>query len=261
MAIMKKMLAGVLAAASVLSVSATAFALEGGDTAAITKPTEKEYSVGTGVLNVELDLEIPAKFQAFLNPYGAQVEIKEKIGTTDALKSGAGVVSYAYEFVNNTTDFGVSVDATAITTGSLKTSATAVNATAATAKEANMALVAADTAAKIAGYGAASSPTGIPVANAKMTGSANGVLVLNSAATAGSAYTGSVAGETKQSAWGHIPALTTSGSTKTPGKLYAGFVGALANSTTAPLEYTDDDAVEIALVLKFNPGATTTPTT
>ncbi len=254
---MKKILASVLAAASVMSLSVTASALEGGDTAAVTKPSSKEYDVASGLLSVELDLEIPAKFQAFLNPYGAQVEIKEKVGTTAAEKSGATVVSYAYEFVNNTKDFGVSVDADAITTGALKVNTTAVTNTA-NAKSANVALVAADTAAKIAGYGAATSATAIPTASTQMTTTANGVLILNADATAG---TGTVAGETKQQGWGHVPALTESGSTKTPGKLYAGFVGKLATNTDGSIEYTDEDAFEVALVLKFNPGATTTPTT
>ena len=253
---MKKILAGVLAAASMLTVSATAFALEGGDTANIVKPGEKEYSIDSGMLSVELDLEIPAKFQAFLNPYGASVEIKEKTSTIDATKNDADVISYAYEFVNNTKDFGVSIDADAITTvaGELKAvKATALTGTAATDKEANVALVASYDLAKIAKYGfSGTGTTAIPSASAKMAAAADGALVLDSTVTAG---TGIAAGETKQAGWAHVKAYDDT--TKTPGKTYAAIVGKLAENSTTPLEWTDEDAFSVALVLKFNPGPAT----
>lgn len=252
---MKKILAGVLAAASMLTVSATAFALEGGDTANIVKPGEKEYSIDSGMLSVELDLEIPAKFQAFLNPYGASVEIKEKTTTLDATKNDADVISYAYEFVNNTKDFGVSIDADAITTvaGELKTvKATALTGTAATDKEANVALVASYDLAKIAKYGfSGTGTTAIPAASAKMTNAADGALVLDSTVTANTT-TGIAAGETKQAGWAHVKAYDDTN--KTPGKTYAAIVGKLSENSTTPLEWTDDDAFSVALVLKFNPG-------
>lgn len=239
---MKKILAGVLAAASMLTVSATAFALEGGDTANITKPAEKEYDVSTSILNVELDLEIPAKFQAFLNPYGATVEIKEKVGTTAAVTSTSGVVSYAYEFVNNTKDFGVKIDATQTTTenGAAKCDTAG---TTGSVKNIQMVLVCSkDTA------GILTDAATLPTADKAMSSTANGAILMNTT-------------ESSQKGWGFVPALNESGATKTPGKAYAAFVGKLetkgTGATAEVLDWTDDDSLNVALVLKFNPGPAT----
>lgn len=238
MTMMKKIVAGVLAAASVLSVSASAFALEGGDTKAITKPTTVDYEVTPGLLSVELDLEVPAKLQAFLNPYGAELEIKEKIGTTEAVKSTNKVISYAYEFVNNTKDFGVSIDVTQKTTenGAAKC---ATAGKAGTAKNIQMALCCAKTVADAA-------PTTTPTSNAKMAGSSAGVITMATTAST-------------QKSWGHVGAYDETN--KAPGKTYAAFVGALETDTdangNAPLDWTDDDNLTVALTFKFNPAAKT----
>lgn len=233
MTMMKKIVAGVLAAASVLSVSASAFALEGGDTKAIAKPTTMEYEVTPGLLSVELDLEVPAKLQAFLNPYGATVEVKEKIGTTAAITSSNTLVSYAYEFVNNTKDFGVSIDVTQKTTenGAAKC---ATAGTTGSVKNIQMALQCANTVALAEAV--PSSP-----ANAKMTSSAAGCIVM---------ATGDA---TTQSGWGHVDSYNET--TKTPGKSYAAFVGKLETKNTDVLDWTEDDNLTVALTFKFNPGA------
>lgn len=234
MTMMKKIVAGVLAAASVLSISASAFALEGGDTKAIAKPTTMDYEVTPGLLSVELDLEVPAKLQAFLNPYGAAVVVKEKIGTTDAITSSNTLVSYAYEFVNNTKDFGVSIDVTQKTTenGDAKC---ATAGTTGTVKNIQMALQCAKTVALAEAVPA--SP-----ANAKMTSTAAGCIVMSGT-------------EATQSGWGHVPAYDETN--KAPGKSYAAFVGKLETKGTDVLDWTEDDNLTVALTFKFNPGAKT----
>lgn len=108
---MKKILAGVLAAASAMAISTSAFAVEAPDkTKAVTKPGETEYEAGVALLTAELDVELPAQMKAFLNPYGATVAVNEDSDATKIMRTKDGIVSWGYEVVNNTEDFGIFVD-------------------------------------------------------------------------------------------------------------------------------------------------------
>lgn len=108
---MKKILAGVLAAASAMAISTSAFAVEAPDkTKAVTKPGETEYEAGVGLLSAELDVELPASMKAFLNPYGATVAVNEDTDASKILNTKNGIVSWGYEIINNTESFGIFVD-------------------------------------------------------------------------------------------------------------------------------------------------------
>lgn len=109
----KKILAGILAAASILSVSATAFA-DSGDASsapATTKaydPNGATYTVSAPVSYGTVDATVPVDLNSIvINPYNAAVK-------TDNVKNKAFVASKVYEVKNNATDTndGIKVMAT-----------------------------------------------------------------------------------------------------------------------------------------------------
>lgn len=105
----KQILAGVLAGVTALSTSAAAFATAPTDKEKkdITALTETKYSVAVGFLDVKLDVTIPTKMVAFLNPYSAAVKVDNATTPTTA---NDGVVSWNYEIKNRTADYGINVD-------------------------------------------------------------------------------------------------------------------------------------------------------
>ncbi len=106
----KKIVAGFLAFAAVMSISVPAFAVAAPDkTKYITRPSEKEYEAYVEQLRVELDVEFPAQMRAYLNPYGAEVAVSDDKYVTTKMKSG--VLSWAYEILNYTRDYGIFIDA------------------------------------------------------------------------------------------------------------------------------------------------------
>lgn len=105
----KKILAGILAAASILSVSAVAFAEEEAATKNITSGN-LSYDVGAKVSLGTIDVTVPSKLDGIiLNPYGAGV--KTTIDTKKAVNKGA-VAAPVYEIKNNSTEDGILVMAT-----------------------------------------------------------------------------------------------------------------------------------------------------
>lgn len=237
---MKKILAGVLAAASMLTVSATAFAApEAPDkTKAVTKAGETEYEAGISMMTAELDVELPAQMKAFINPYGAEVAIDAEATPT---KSSDGIVSWAYEVVNNTTDFGIMIDvkkakATPSTGVSLLTAAPGKTG----AKKALVELKAGATAADVK-YAAADTTS------AAATATAQGKVLLT-------------ATDQDLARFAYAPAKDD---TNGAGKVFIGIVGSLekgdpTNATpVADPEWTEDDTITCAYTLKINPAKTT----
>lgn len=262
---MKKILAGVLAAASMLSVSATAFASDKN----VTKPGEIEYEVAVTAPTVVLNLVMPAKMSAALNPYGADMVVvpatKDADGNDVAAKTNKiGIVSAAYKVENKSEDYGVYLDGTAITTitttdkpNADKTPAWGVVTEAITAKagvkNANLALMAKDTAADIA------SLTKPVAASAEAKSNAQGALVMDSTVKADSTK-GVVAGQTTQKKFAFVKAQTPKTDTEAakPGEVYLGFVGVLGSSSTdKEVEWNEDDAITVNLVLKVTAGPKT----
>ena len=233
---MKKILAGVLSAATVLSLSATAFAAPAAPdtTKAVTKPGETEYEAGVGMMGAELDVELPSAMKAFINPYGAEVAVEDG---TSAAKSKEGVVSWAYEVVNNTTDFGIMID---VKDGKATPAATVAidapgTAEAATTKTAALVLQAGATAADATTYDAAKT------ASTQATDTDQGIFVFSTTAAS-------------KSKIAYAPAKTTA-----PGKVYLGLTGAISkvDGSGEDLEWTEDDIITATYTLKINPSAKT----
>lgn len=229
----KKILASVLAAASVLSVSATAFAADAGVTApdktkTITKSGETEYEAEAGVLGVVLDVVLPAQMKAFINPYGAEVAIDAQATAT---KSTDGIVSWAYEVVNNTADYGIIIDvkgakATPSKDVSLLSAAPGTTG-------AKSALIELKAGANQAGVKYAAGDT----ASTAATTSAQGKLIFT-------------ATEQDLAKFAYAAPATT---------IYIGITGALekGSATTPAAEWTEDDTITCAYTLKINPAAKT----
>ena len=260
---MKKILAGILAAVSMLSVSATAFASE----KTVTKPGEVEYDVPVTAPTVVLNLVMPAKLSAALNPYGADIEMKAKSSPEkdDGVTSNAGIVSTAYTITNNSTEYGVYFDATAITT--IET-ADKTKWTVATAKltdgtkGAQLVLTgAADASALKTAIEAIDGKAAVANAPYDKT-DGQGKLVMDSTVEANK-ENGVVAGQTSVKKLFYVPAATKATDTVTPAEIVIGFGGALAASdskTNKEVEWTEDDAINVALVLKVTAGPKTAPT-
>ena len=108
----KKILASILAAASILSVSAAAFAEDEAESA--TKDITSgnlTYDVGAKVSLGTIDVTVPTKLDGIiLNPYGAGVKTTTADGKK-AVNKGA-VASPVYEIKNNSTEDGILVMAT-----------------------------------------------------------------------------------------------------------------------------------------------------
>ncbi len=121
----KKILSGVLAAATMLSLSTSAFAA-GGSTPATPEPTTVKYdsTTGTGAsytvtANVSygtVDVTIPKALNGvIINPYGAAVKTTLSDGTT-TVASKSAIASEVYEIKNNDATDGIKVIATVAVT-------------------------------------------------------------------------------------------------------------------------------------------------
>ena len=252
---MKKILAGVLAVATMLTMSLSASAAS--NDKAVTKPGELTYDVAVTAPKVVLNLVMPAKMTAALNPYGAEITVVPGAAANDPAtnKSTKGIASLAYKVTNKSTDYGVYLDATAITTitttdkpNADKTPAWSVSGTTVTAgtKGACMSLLALDTVADDA----------VAAASKAATSSAQGALLLDSTVAADKAN-GIVAGQTKQAKMAFVKAATT-GAGAADGVIYLEFAGDLAkSSSTDEVVWNEDDAINVNLVLKVVAGPKT----
>lgn len=221
---MKKIMAGVLAVASVMAMSATAFAVEAPDkTKAISKPGTAEYEAGIGFLTAELDVELPGNMKAFLNPYGASVAVTEE---TTPTKLNSNIVSWAYEVVNNTEDFAIAIDVVdAVATPSTGVSIAASVAPTDTTKKAVVVLKSDADPSKLA-YDSA----------ADTTNKAGCVVFTTTKAT--------------QKKFASVPAKDA---TNGAGKTYIGITGALTSVDN--VDWTEDDSITCTYTLKINPSA------
>lgn len=220
---MKKIMAGVLAAASVMAMSATAFAVEAPDkTKAISKPGTAEYEAGIGFLTAELDVELPGNMKAFLNPYGASVAVTEE---TTPTKLNSSIVSWAYEVVNNTEDFAIAIDVVdAVATPSKDVSIAASIAANETDKKAVVVLKSDADPSKLA-YDSTKD-----IAN-----KAGCVLFTTTKAT--------------QKKFASVPAKVDNEA----GKTYIGITGDL--TSVDEVDWTEDDSITCTYTLKINPSA------
>lgn len=256
---MKKILASVLAVASMLSVSATAFATDKN----VTKPGEVEYEVAVTAPTIVLNLVMPAKMSAALNPYGAEITVCPETAKDagDAVTSKKGIAGAAYKITNKSKDYGVFIDATAITTvtttdkpvdGKPAWSVTGTSVTAGT-KGACLSLVALKAKP--------TASTAVFTASAAWTKTnAKGALAMDSKVEANK-ETGVVAGQTTMKKMAYVAASDT---TNGDGEVYLLFAGELAGDDTAnnkEVVWNDDDAINVNLVLKVNAAAKTDPTT
>lgn len=245
---MKKILAGVLAAASAMAISTSAFAVEAPDkTKAVTKPGETEYEAGVTLMGAELDVELPAQMKAFLNPYGATVSVNEDKDVTKIMKTKNGIVSWGYEIVNNTQDFGIYVDVKDLKgkmtskDGSLKDAAPTAGS-----KEAWIAMVGGKDAATATGA-AATAPAAISAVIAKAATTDNtGKQTCLPVKADGSADSASK--------FVYCQAKDKDGAnTMTKGVI--AFTGILAKSTsTSTVEWTEDDEITLTYTLKISPA-------
>lgn len=251
---MKKILASVLAAASVLTMSATAFATAASNDAPnmndptknMTKGDEFSYDVSATSPKIVFDVLMPAKLTAWLNPYKADMKILEKrafnTGTDDAIDnfapmvaadavttektSNAGVASVAYRVINRSTEYAVSIDAkvtTTVETADEKAWTVKGNSVTAGTKGAAVHLVfAADQSKLLVGSGT-TAPTmatvTAPAMGVKMSSSANGVLQLDSTARANTKL-GLEDGQVEQKGWGWLGKATTDATATTEATKY-----------------------------------------
>ena len=229
---MKRKIAGLLAALSVLSVSAPAFAAD----KKITKNFgEASYDVSAKMPKVTLNLVMPSTIKAALNPYGVGVQFD----TESWMESTMGIVSLSYPIVNKSLDYGVYFDAVAYTStsGDWEVTKTAVqNGT----KAANMSLTAANTAEDLADEDNYSNTA------SAASGSAQGNLPLDSTAADG---------RTSQEKFAYIPAATAD----TPQqKIFIGFTGKLADSSdSTPVKWTENDSINVNVILRVFPAPKT----
>lgn len=226
---MKKLIAGILAIAAILSVPVTASATT---TKTVSKSNaELSYDVAATMPKVTVNLVMPSTIKAALNPYGVGV----KFDTDSWMESTMGIVSVSYPIVNKSKDYGVYFDAVAYTTTSGDWSVTKTPVTNGT-KSANMSLTAGNTAEEVVeNYSATASAA---------SASDQGNLPLDSTVTDG---------RTSQQKFAYIPAAV-SGSQK----IYIGFTGKLADdSDSTPVEWTDKDSINVSVILKVFPGPKT----
>lgn len=249
---MKKIIAGVLAAASVLSVSATAFATS--NTKAVSKAGEVNYDVAATAPKIVLDLVMPAKMSASLNPYGAEINV----GVADVAAKD-GIISTFYTVTNKTKDYGVYLDATATTTVSTSDKDAdgkptwSVKTVESGKKSASLAFVTVkgdetptvDSTTKLL--------KNIPTSDTAMSTSSvkYGALLMDSTKAADTENK-IPAGQTSLKKVGFVPAKDTE-----DGKLYLAFVGKLETADT--IEWKEDDAINVNLVLKVVAGPKTLP--
>ena len=231
---MKKFIAGVLAAASFLSVSAPAYA---SGTKTVTKQGELSFDVTAVMPKIVLKVSLPAQMKAAINPYGNDFQI----GELNTIRTQNGIVSVAYPVHNYDTDFGVYIDATAMTTTSSNTWSVSKDTLTAGVKGANMAFTASDTEAGIANYSSTSK------AATSMTSQGN--LVLDSTVAADPSA-GTAKGQTSQTKVAYVEA---SADGEDPSIIYIGFAGKLSDN----VNWSDSDSINVNLILKLTPGPKT----
>ena len=234
---MKKLMAGILAIAAVLSVTAPAQAEK-----TIKKPAEVEYDVSAELPDIVLKIALPSQMKAAINPYGNSFTLDE----LHTIQTQNGIVSVAYPVQNYDTEYGVFFDATAYTTTSSPKWNVTRDTLTAGVKGANMAVTAASTEAGIAEYSS----------EYKQATSATeqGNLPLDSTVTY-DRKTGKVKGQTSQKKFAYIPA---SADGTTPSEIFIGFAGKLAPDTSdVVINWTDSDYINVNLVLKVTPAAKT----
>lgn len=254
---MKKILAGVLAVASMLSVSVAASATS---TKAISKTGDVTYDVAVAPEKVVLNLVMPAKMAAALNPYGAEI----KLSTAEGEVSTAGIASTAYKVENKSKDYGVYLDATAVTTvstsdknaeGKPAWGVVPVASIADGTKNAALTLMGGENAEdfKDATSGANKGPVA-PIDSKAATNNTKadqGALALDSTKPADPEKK-IAAGTTTQKKFLYVPA---------EGAAHMAFIGKLAKDSTgenaAEVVWNEDDAINVSLVLKVVVGPKT----
>lgn len=238
---MKKILAGVLAGASLLTMTTSAFASEKKVAAA----GDVEYDVAATTPKVVLNLIMPAKMSAALNPYGADIKLQAKVeADADAgieaqneVATTVGIASAAYKITNMSTDYGVIINASATTTVTAakgETWAVKTTAPADGVKGAQMALITAADAEALK-----------TVAEADLA-DGEGVMLLDSAKTVSKKEFVKLGGASVDET-GDEPVVTGTSAV-------IGFAGRLAKSGAKDVEWTEEDAINVALVLKVVAG-------
>lgn len=236
---MKKLIAGILAIASVLSVSVSAQAAAVKN---VSKPGELQYDVVAKQQKVVLKLVMPAQMKAALNPYANDFQIND----LNTIHTTNGIVSVAYPVYNFDTDYGIFIDAKGITAASNKSWSVTTTALTPGVKGANMAVT------------ASASEDGIPqysnVAKAATSATDQGNLPLDSTIPADKAK-GIAKGQTSQHKLAYVPA---SADGETPSKVFIGFAGKLADdSADTVINWTESDSINVQLILKLTPGPKT----
>lgn len=235
---MKKLIAGILAVTSVLSVSVSAQAAA---VKTVTRPREMEYDIEAKRQKVVLNMVMPSKMKAAMNPYGCDMQVDD----LDTVESNNGIVSVAYPIENLDTNYGIFLDAYAVTTtgGSWDVTTSALTPG---VKGANMAVTASNTEGGIPQYS--------NVAKAATSATSQGNMPLDSTVPADKAK-GTVKGETHQHKLAYVPA---SADGTTPGKVFIGFAGQLSeDSNDTIVNWTDSDTINVQLILKITPGPKT----
>lgn len=236
---MKKLIAGILAIASVLSVSVSAQAAA---VKTVTKPGELQFEVSVTNPKIVLNLVMPAQMKAALNPYGSEFQIND----LNTIHTTNGIVSVAYPVYNLDTDYGVFFDATAVTTTASDKWSVTTTALTPGVKGANMAVTASATEGGITQYS--------NVAKAATSATDQGNLPLDSTIPADKAK-GIAKGQTSQHKLAYVPA---SADGTTPSKVFIGFAGKLADdSADTVINWTESDSINVQLILKLTPGPKT----
>lgn len=239
---MKKFLAGVLAtlsALSVLSISAPAYAAA---TKTMIKPGEITYEVVAKNPKITLNVVLPSQMKAALNPYGSDFRVDD----LNTIHTQNGIVSVAYPVHNIDTDYGVFIDAVAITSTSGRGWSVTTDTLTPGVKGANMAVTASNSEAGIAQYS--------NVKKAATSVTSQGNLPLDSTVPADKTK-GISKGETSQSKLAYVPA---SADGETASIIYIGFAGKLAeDSADTVINWTDNDYINVNLVLKLTPAPKT----
>lgn len=277
---MKKILASILAAASMLTMSAVASAsdLTANDpTKNVTKGDEFTYDVNATSPKIVFDVLMPAKLTAWLNPYNANMKVVMKKAVDKSVDSpaplmtaidteitnSASVGSVAYRVINRSTEYAVSIDAkatTSVNTADEKVWAVTGNSVTAGTKSAAVQLIFAGDTSKLVKGASGAEPT-LTDQSAKMTSTAAGRLQLDSTAKENTKL-GLEAGQVEQKAWGWMPKSTLNAAGTefaTLGEGYIQFVGLLAKSDETagaekPVNWTTDDSIAINVIFKLNVG-------
>ncbi len=252
---MKKILAGILASTTLLAMTVSASAAAAPTDKTVTKPGEVTYDVAVAAPKVVLNLVMPAKMTAALNPYGAEIILDAGTDATDPsddAKTTTGIASVAYGITNKSDKYGVWVDATAVTTVTTtdKTKWTVKELVTGT-KSAALSLVAANTAADLATVAADLTTANYDKASDDSGTVKQGALKLDSTVAANK-DTGIAAGQTNQKKFMFVPANDGTND----GQAYMAFLGDLQDDVDT-IEWTEEDSINVNLVLKISAGAKT----